>query len=183
MQIGWLEQSLINFKHKKNINSINLKYTKQNIIKGAVIYSVGDTIAALLLDEFSIYRLLGMIMVGAILYSFEIPNYFNWIDKKTISYSGMKKTLAKTGLAIVYFNPLWIFRHLVFIKLFLGNYAEINSNLLLISFWSFMVNIPISLIANYLIQNKINLDWRFVASAIFSGLMAIYYALSETLFQ
>ncbi len=160
-----------------------MKYTKQNIIKGAAIYSIGDTIAALLLGEFSVSRLLGMILVGAIVYSFEIPNYFAWIDKKTNSYHGIKKMLARTGLAIAYFNPIWIFRHLAFIKLFSGNYSQINVSLFVIAFWSFLVNIPISFIANYLIQNKIKLDWRFVASAIFSGLMAIYYALSETLFQ
>lgn len=127
--------------------------------------------------------MLGIILVGAVVYSFEIPNYFAWIDKKTSSLEGMRKTLAKTGLAIAYFNPLWIFRHFVFIKLFSGDYELINSKLLLIAFWSFLANIPISLIANYLIQNKIKLDWRFIASAIFSGLMAIYYALSETIFQ
>ena len=124
-----------------------------------------------------------MILIGATVYAFEIPNYFAWIDKKTISFKGAKKTLAKTGLAIAYFNPLWIFRHLAFIKLFSGFYEQLNSKLLLIAFWSFLVNIPISLIANYMIQNKIKIDWRFVASAIFSGLMAIYYALSETIFQ
>jgi hypothetical protein len=167
----------------KSLNSIKLKFTKQNILKGAIIYSAGDTIAALLLNEFSIYRLLGMVLVGATIYAFEIPNYFAWIDKKTISLNGIKKTLAKTCLAIIYFNPLWIFRHLAFIKLFSGNYELINSNLLLIAFWSFLANIPISFIANYMIQNKIKLDWRFLASAIFSAIMAIYYALSETIFN
>ncbi|MBA6156521.1 hypothetical protein H3Z83_08355 [Tenacibaculum sp. S7007] len=160
-----------------------LQYTKQNIIRGALIYSAGDTIAALLLNEFSIYRLLGMILVGATIYAFEIPNYFAWIDRKTSNINGIKKTLAKTGLAIAYFNPLWIFRHLAFIKLFSGNYEQINSNLMIIALWSFLANIPISFIANYIIQNKIRLDWRFMASAIFSALMAIYYALSETIFQ
>ena len=124
-----------------------------------------------------------MIVVGALVYSFEIPNYFAWIDKKTQSFNGMKKTLAKTGLAIAYFNPLWIFRHLLFIKLFMGQSDQINWSLLAVAFWSFLVNIPISFVANYVIQNKIHLNWRFVASAIFSGLMAIYYACSETLFQ
>ena len=143
---------------------------------------MGDTIATLILAEFSMYRLLGMILVGATIYSLEIPSYFNWIDKKTTLYSGIKKTLAKTCLAILYFNPLWIFRHLAFTKLFTGNFLEIDSNLLLISAWSFVVNIPISFIANFLIQNKTRLDWRFMASAIFSALMAIYYALSETIF-
>ncbi len=160
-----------------------MKYTRQNILKGAAIYSIGDTVAAMLLGEFSVGRLLGMMLIGALVYSFEIPNYFAWIDKKTNAFRGIKKTLVRTGLAIAYFNPLWIFRHLAFIKLFSGNYTQINTSLFVVAFWSFLVNIPISLVANFLIQNKIKLDWRFVASAIFSGLMAIYYALSETLFQ
>jgi hypothetical protein len=162
---------------------IKLQFTKQNILKGALIYSAGDSIAAILLDEFTIFRLLGMILVGATIYAFEIPNYFSWIDKKTTNLSGVKKTLAKTGLAIAYFNPIWIFRHLAFIKLFSGNFIDINFNLLQIAGISFLVNIPISFIANYGIQNKIKLDWRFIASAIFSAIMAIYYALSETIFQ
>lgn len=124
-----------------------------------------------------------MMLIGATVYAFEVPNYFAWIDERTASLNGIKKTLAKTGLAIAYFNPLWIFRHLAFIKLFSGNYAQINSHLLTIALWSFLANIPISFIANFIIQNKIRLDWRFVASAIFSALMAIYYALSETIFQ
>jgi hypothetical protein len=162
---------------------IKLQFTKQNILKGALIYSAGDSIAAILLDEFTIFRLLGMILVGATIYAFEIPNYFSWIDKKTTNLSDVKKTLAKTGLAIAYFNPIWIFRHLAFIKLFSGNFIDINFNLLQIAGISFLVNIPISFIANYGIQNKIKLDWRFIASAIFSAIMAIYYALSETIFQ
>ena len=124
-----------------------------------------------------------MIFVGALIYSFEIPNYFAWIDKVTAAYEGAKRTLVKTGLAIAYFNPLWIFRHLIFIKVFSGKLSEINSGLFMIAGMSFLGNIPISGIANYLIQNKIRLGWRFMASAIFSALMAVYYALSETIFQ
>jgi len=158
-------------------------YTKNNILKGALIYSAGDTIAAVLLDEFSIYRLLGMVLIGATVYAFEIPNYFSWIDTKTTNYKGVKRTLVKTGLAIAYFNPLWIFRHLAFIKLFSGNYQQINTELMYIAVLSFLVNIPISFVANYLIQNEVRLNWRFVVSALFSAIMAIYYALSETIFM
>ncbi len=128
-------------------------------------------------------RLFGMLFIGATVYAFEIPNYFYWIEKKTINLSGISKTLAKTALAILYFNPLWIARHLFFIKLFSGNLQEVSSNLLIISLWSFLVNIPISFIANYIIQNKFHFKWRFIASAIFSGLMAIYYAFSENIFN
>jgi len=168
---------------KTNFRLKNLHYTKSNILKGALIYSAGDAIAALSLGEFSIYRILGMMLVGATVYAFEIPNYFAWIDRKTLSYAGFKKTLAKTGLAIAYFNPIWIWRHLLFIKIFSGNLEQINMNLFYIACISFLVNIPISFIANYIIQNRIQLGWRFLASAIFSALMAIYYALSETIFN
>ena len=123
-----------------------------------------------------------MLLVGATIYAFEIPNVFIWIDKKTQNLQGLQKTVTKTLLAILYFNPLWIARHLFFIKLFSQKHTEINLHLLEISWWSFLVNIPISFIANYLIQNKIKLENRFLASAVFSGLMAIYYALSETIF-
>ncbi len=124
-----------------------------------------------------------MILVGATIYAFEIPNYFSWIDQKTKKLVGLKSTLTKTVLAIAYFNPLWIFRHLAFIKIFSGNFTEINLGLLKIAFLSFLVNIPISFLANFIIQNKFKLKWRFIASAIFSAVMAIYYALSETIFN
>ncbi len=159
-----------------------LQYTRLNILRGATIYAIGDTIAALVLNEFSWVRLIGMICVGATLYAFEIPNYFAWIDRRTKELASFKLTLAKTGLAIAYFNPLWIFRHLIFIKLFTGNLEEIDVQLFEIACWSFVANIPISFIANYIIQNKVRLSWRFLASAIFSALMAIYYAMSEVIF-
>ena len=124
-----------------------------------------------------------MLLVGATIYAFEIPNYFDWIVKKTEHLKGLKATLFKTGLAILYFNPLWIARHLFFIKLFSGEFESINWSLIEIAFWSFLANILISFFANYIVQNKFKLKWRFLASAIFSAIMAIYYALSETLFS
>ncbi|MFT4533852.1 MAG: hypothetical protein ACJA1A_002096 [Saprospiraceae bacterium] len=162
---------------------MHLEYTKANILKGAIVYSSGDLIAALLLGEFSIARLLGMMVLGGTLYAFEIPNYFAWIERKTKEFLAIKKTLVKTGLAILYFNPLWIARHLLFIKLFSGNFNEIDLNLLQIAGLSFLFNIPVSFAANYVIQNEVSLKWRFLASAIFSALMAIYYALSEVIFN
>ncbi len=122
-------------------------------------------------------------LVGATVYAFEIPNYFDWIVKKTQSLKGLKATLTKTGLAILYFNPLWIARHLLFIKFFSSQFEAIGFNLLEIALWSFLVNIPISFVANYIIQNRFKLKWRFLGSALFSAVMAIYYALSETLFS
>ncbi|AUC75194.1 hypothetical protein CW732_05690 [Olleya sp. Bg11-27] len=160
-----------------------LHYKTQNILKGALIYSAGDTIAALIVDEFYWHRLLGMAFVGATFYAFEIPNYFDWIVKKTKDLKGARAVLSKTGLAIAYFNPLWVARHLLFIKLFSAQFNAIGFNLIQIAFWSFLVNIPISFLANYLIQNRFKLKWRFLGSAIYSAIMAIYYALGETIFS
>ena len=163
---------------------LSLEYKRSNIIRGGLIYCTGDTIAALLLNEFSITRLLTMVAVGATLYALEIPNYFKWIDSKAETYKGVRKSMVKTLLALLYFNPLWIARHLFFIKISMMPWQQISFYALInIAFYSFLVNIPISFIANYLIQNKINLRWRFMASAIFSALMAIYYAMSTVWFN
>jgi len=162
---------------------LKLSYTINNILRGAIIYASGDTIAAILLNELSLWRLLGMVLIGATVYAFEIPNYFAWIDKKTKDYSGIRLQFFKTSLAILYFNPLWISRHLLFIILASGQTGDISWDLLRIGSLSFLVNIPISIIANYIIQNIIALKWRFFSSAVFSALMAIYYALSVVLFK
>ena len=161
---------------------MNFQYKRNDILKGLLVYGIGDSIAAIILGEFQFYRLLGIVFIGATVYAFEIPNYFNWIESKTASLSGFKKSFYKTMLALLYFNPLWIFRHLLFIKLFSNELSFSFKNILIISLYSFLVNIPISIFGNFIIQNKIKLNQRFLASAIFSALMAIYYALSETLF-
>ena len=128
-------------------------------------------------------RLFGMALVGGLIYALEIPAMFSWIEKRTQLIKTRKyKSLVKTYLALLYFNPLWIARHFFFIKLFSGRYDEIGFNLIQLASLSYMINIPISLVGNYIIQVKIPFKQRFIASMVFSALMAIYYALSETLF-
>ncbi len=161
----------------------NIEYKFSNILRGGIIYTCGDSVAALISGEFSFIRFAGILLIGATLYAFEIPNYFKWIDKKTSDHSGIKASLYRTLLAILYFNPLWITRHLFFIKLISLRTGEISLNLFQIGLWSFLVNIPISLLCNFIIQNKIPLKWRFLASAIFSSIMAIYYAMSAVWFK
>ncbi len=160
-----------------------MTYSKHNILRGAIIYASGDTIAALILNEFSLMRLLGMVLIGATVYAFEIPNYFSWIEKRTGDFAGIKLQVYKTSLAILYFNPLWISRHLLFIMLFSSQVRDLSWDLLRIGSLSFLLNIPLSIIANYIIQNKIHLKWRFFSSSVFSELMAIYYALSVVIFK
>jgi hypothetical protein len=158
------------------------KYNWANILRGALIYAAGDTIASLLLGDFMWSRMLGISLVGATFYAFEIPNYFDWIEKKVKGEKGFLPALHKTGLAILYFNPIWIARHLLFIELFSCHWEGISWGLLRIGLYSFLANIPLSLLGNYVIQNVVRLPWRFFASAVFSALMAIYYALSMVLF-
>lgn len=153
---------------------------KINVIRGAIVYSVFDAVAALMLGQFSWVRFFGIMLIGATIYTFEIPNYFAWIEQKCNKYSGHKKKLIKTLYALLYFNPLWIARHLLFIDVL--TFGHSSFAILNIAVKSFVVNIPISLFANYFIQNKLNLSYRYFASAIFSGLMAVYYAYSKTLF-
>jgi hypothetical protein len=126
--------------------------------------------------------MLGIALLGATLYAFEIPNYFMWIDKK-LDYSVSKfKSIYRGLLAFAFFNPLWIARHILFINLLSGRAEDVSWNLLVIGLYSFTVKIPVSLVVNYLIQNLIPLKWRFASSAVFTAILAIYYAISEVLF-
>lgn len=142
----------------------------------------GDTIAAIITGDASVIRSIGMFAVGSTLYAFEIRKYFSWIEHRVKELGGLKRTMLKTFMALIYFNPLWIFRHLCFVYLFSGNWSLISIALLKSAAIAFIFNIPISLLANYIIQNRIPLEYRFWASAVFSGLMAIYYSMSSVWF-
>ena len=157
-------------------------YTKQNIVRGLSIYTVGDTIAAIVIGEFAWSRVIGMMIIGGTLYALEIPNYFRWIDRKAEKDKSTKSGLYRTLLAMAYFNPLWIARHLCLIKIISLQFGDIHWGLIEVGLWSFLVNIPVTFAANYFIQNKLLYQWRFVGSAVFSALMAVYYAVSEALF-
>ena len=158
-----------------------LHTSRADVLRGLVIYSSGDSVAALLLGQFSWCRLVGIALVGATVYAVEIPSVFHWIDQ-VAGESGFATSLKRTGLALLYFNPLWIARHLFFIQLFSCAWSNINFSLVRLGLAAFVANIPIALVANYLIQNAVPLKWRFFASAVFSALMAVYYAASEVLF-
>ena len=166
-----------------NSFSLTIFYTKQNIIRGALIYATGDTIAALILGDFSWLRLVGMMIVGGTFYAYEIPNYFGWIERRIKKRKGSASSFYKTFLAMLYFNPIWIARHMFFIILFSQKPESLSWGIFLTATWSFLFNIPISIIGNYIIQNPVPLKWRFAVSATFSSLLAIYYAMSMVWFD
>lgn len=158
-------------------------YTLPNILRGMLIYTAGDTVACLISDSFALNRLLGMVFIGGVIYALEIPNYFNWINKTINQSKKASDQIKRTLLAMAYFNPVWIARHLLFINLLTGSFENIGFNLLRTGLLSFAFNIPVSLAANWIIQNYIGIKYRFIASATFSALMAVYYSLSEVLFK
>ena len=158
---------------------MRLQYKVADIIRGGTIYCAGDTIASLISDDFNWVRVVGILFIGATVYAFEIPNYFRWIDLKVKKKQGLKSSAKRAFLAMIYFNPLWIARHILFINVLSGAYDQITWGLLMVGTISFIVKIPISFIANHVIQNMIQFKYRFIASAIFSGLLAIYYSLSD----
>lgn len=151
-------------------------YRTADVIRGLLIYPAGDTAAALLTGSFSPLRLAGMMALGGLVYAWEIPAWFRWINA---GYTGM----SRAAMAVLYFNPLWIARHLAFICLLSGRTGDIAPELFIVSLKGFAVNLPVAFLVNYLIQNRTPLKWRFAASAAFSALLAIYYPLCRVIFK
>ena len=104
-----------------------LRYTWQNALRGVLIYTAGDTAAALISGEFCWTRMVGVAAVGGTLYALEIPSYFAWIDRRVPEGGSLRSKLARAGLALLFFNPLWIARHLLLIKLFSLDWQTIEA--------------------------------------------------------
>jgi len=129
-----------------------LKINWKDVGAGGFFFAAGDSIGTLLNNEFLYTRLVGMFVLGAGLYAWEIPTYFNYLARR---FSGNNSTnaLKRTLCSALFFNPLWI-------------------AILTLAIWSFIYCFPVSLLFNYLIQNRLALRWRFFASSIFSALTA-----------
>ncbi len=161
-----------------------INYSYENIISGIFIYAIGDSIAAFLTGNFSVYRMLGIALIGSTLYAIEIPNWFLFIDRITNGrVQNWKTKILRMLLAMAYFNPLWIARHIALVAIISGKWYEISWSLLNTGFTSFIYQIPITILGNYVIQNKLEYKHRFLANCIYSGLMAIYFALSAVWFK
>lgn len=161
---------------------MTLFYSRTNILRGSIIYGIGDTIAALISGDFLITRLIGMMLIGGTVYAFEIPNFLHYLNEK-IDVNSFKGKMIRATLFHLYFNPLWIARHLLMISLISMQFNEVGWGLITIGWYSFLYSTPFVFPANYAIQNLIPYKWRFTASSTFSGIMAVYYALSEVLFK
>lgn len=161
--------------------AFKLRFSKTESIKGALIFGIFDTIAAIILGEFSWLRVVGMTIIGATVYAIETPSYFAWIQGNSERMSPAKGNWYKTLMTVAYFNPLWIARHMCFI--YLLNQQAITWGVLGAAWQSFLYGMPASVIVNYFIQNHTPMKHRFLISSLFSGCMAIFYAVSAVIFK
>ena len=153
-----------------------------DMLRAGLIYGSGDLLASLINGSFSPARAIGMTLIGGLLYAPEIQAYFGWLARRFPEPAGLGQRWQRAALAWCWFNPLWIARHALFIRLLSGRTHEIDCGLLAIGATAFALNMPVALAANYLIQNRMTLRWRVMASAGFSAIMAVYYAMSEVWF-
>lgn len=159
-------------------------YNKKDILWGGIILAVSDGLAAYLTGGFSWIRFIGLLIIGSTLYAIEIPTFFSWLENYAKSkFTGIKRKLIKTIAVVIFFNPLWLFRHFAFIDILTGQTELINYHLLQTASISYIINVPLSLIGNFIIQNIIPLEWRFLSSSIYSAIMIMYFALSQVYFQ
>lgn len=142
-----------------------------------LIYCGGDSAACLMTGQLSALRMLGVALLGATVYSVEIHYYFAWIRSRVLLPQSHPERIVRALLAVAWFNPLWISRHTFFLRGFSGELTDPGMNLLRMGLVSFALTLPISLAANYFIQNRVRPHRRLHASASYSAAMAVYYAL------
>lgn len=172
-----------------------------NALIGWVVYPLGDLLAQVITGHIDLPRLVGVALAGGLIYRREVPWWFGILDSFEFSTETVERRpfvrrfmrssddrhlnwLGRTLGAILYFNPLWIARHMLFIRLgadsrgFMAAPGTALIECVVLGTKSFLINLPISFIGNYVIQMKIPLRWRFLASSVFSSLLATAYALS-----
>ncbi len=154
-------------------------FRKTDSLNGALIYALGDGLATLITGEFLWTRTLGMALVGGTVYAFEVPNVFHWIHHMSRNHGRVSAVAIRTCLAIAYFSPIWVARHFLFIKIFGGMWDEISWMLLWRAAQSFGASVPVLIVGNAVVQGALPIRHRFVGASIFSGLLALYYAISE----
>ncbi|CAN5414489.1 hypothetical protein BH11CYA1_BH11CYA1_44380 [soil metagenome] len=162
-----------------------------NLLIGWLLYPIGDLVGQILLGKFEPERILVMTLIGGLLYRFEIPAWFKLLDSLTIAKQKLN-WVGRTLGAMLYFNPLWIARHVFFIFLAthhfqLGSDWPATEAILLdclkVGYKSFLANLPLSVIGNFIIQTQLPIKYRFAGSASLSAIFAVSYAIEYLLFR
>jgi hypothetical protein len=92
-------------------------------------------------------------------------------------------------MAMSYFNPIWVARHMFFLSLLnavsagyaFGSPFKIFIALIPVAAKSFLVCIPVIIAGNYIVQNKIKMKYRLIASAILSSICALWFAIAKVI--
>ena len=58
------------------------RITWKNAWVGGVVYALGDSIATLVTGDFQYQRMLGMLILGGGLLAWEIPTYFQYLERR-----------------------------------------------------------------------------------------------------
>lgn len=171
-----------------------------------VLYPAGDFIAQLITGDISLPRLIALSLAGGTIYQFEVPRWFRWLDQRTFSATQLEQWpflqwitlpheqhyrlnwIGRTLGAMSYFSPIWITRHMLILKIATTPWADlvwpaVIGSLFLASCKSFLVNLPFSILGNYIIQARLPLKYRFLGSIIMTGLFSIAFALAFKFFQ
>ncbi|MEB3286248.1 MAG: hypothetical protein VKJ04_01970 [Vampirovibrionales bacterium] len=183
---------------------------RQNFFVALILYSAADFVAQLIVGEFYPWRLVVLSLVGISVYRVEIPRWFSWIENFRLDEAALSKRpwlggvmahcpnsderlphsgsyrlkpIFKGICSTLYFNPLWIARHMLVLelathpaKIKLG-LAALMAYCLLLGAKAFVINAPLSVCLNYILQNKIALRYRFIGSVFVSGFFGILYSL------
>lgn len=164
-----------------------------------LLYPISTFIGQWISNDFHYGSLLTLTLAAVLFYQWEIPMFFKAVEEYRASdklYSKLKlffneekaiNPIGKTAAATLYFNPLWISRHMIFITLGAVPLASINWIELIDTSirkgsMSFLVTMPVVLIGNYIVQNKISLEKRFLGNAVLSGILVLAYAIGYKFF-
>ena len=180
----------------------SIPISKDDKLSGLIIYPLGDLIAQLILGEVSFLRLIFVALLGRFVYAIEMPKWFgflaNWnrenSPKGIFNYFCIKiengyglNWLGKTLGTTFWFHPLWIARHMLVLEManiVTGKTALVDFLPQAVSLGSisFVLQFPVAVVVNYIIICRLNEKSRFIWASIFSGVLAIYYAIARVYF-
>jgi len=174
--------------------------TALNNVAGWLVYPLGDLIGQLIGGNLNIARIVAIALAGGIIYRREIPAWFAFLVRFKVSPStarrfpfmrlilkddadGLKLNwLGRTLGATIYFNPLWMARHMMIIMLATHswvtfNWAQALADALVLGVKAYVCNLPMTLVGNYIIQERLPFKYRLAGSSLLSALVSIVYAL------
>jgi len=178
-----------------------------DMLEGFLVYGLGDLAAQIILGSPNLIRTIGIGLIGSSFYALEVPLWFRMIEG-TFCHASDKIRVCqlfqepdtdnicrldykgRTLMAMSYFNPIWVARHMFFISLlnaiskgYVFNAPfKIFITLIPVAAKSFLVCIPVIIAGNYIVQNKIKMKYRLIGSAILSSICALWFAVSKVIF-